>query len=406
MLLAFLILLLGAVAPSAGQAGCTLQLSAGAKAFDKCVLVEGVGSNFHLLWTLSQDGSQVAWGINATVDGYIGVGFPLQGRGNAMVGTNAFLMQTCSSCPTGAQLRQVHMSGTGSGDIHPDDAIAAEGMAAEAHSDGWLLATVTTPLLSATDAYMVISAAGSVYRNGNIRYHSTFQTTELNLLTAQFAQTKSYSKPISALVAVHIWLLLVGWGFLAPLGVLAARSLKHKDPLWFKLHRALMMVGLLLGVIGLALGFIISGGWNGLFTVHRNLGMASILMGALQAPAIAFRPKLTSKYRRIWNVCHWWNGRAAVVLGVANIYYGLTKIVDTGSYGWGIYTAVFSTIVFAAIAKESWEYVQLPPPGVMAKMATDGSQDDLVGHVKFTPPSSHLGLVEMSGGVTSANGRV
>lgn len=38
---------------------------------------------------------------------------------------------------------------------------------------------------------------------------------------------------------------------------------------------------------------------------------------------------------------------------------GLTQIVDTGSYGWGIYTAVFACIVAAGISKESWDYVQV-----------------------------------------------
>lgn len=44
---------------------------------------------------------------------------------------------------------------------------------------------------------------------------------------------------------------------------------------------------------------------------------------------------------------------------------GLCQIVDTGSYGWGVYTAIFSLIVATAIAKESWDYLQLPPPAVL-----------------------------------------
>lgn len=32
------------------------------------------------------------------------------------------------------------------------------------------------------------------------------------------------------------------------------------------------------------------------------------------------RPTLTSKYRRAWNQWHWWQGRAATVLSVANIF--------------------------------------------------------------------------------------
>lgn len=35
----------------------------------------------------------------------------------------------------------------------------------------------------------------------------------------------------------HIWLLLAGWGFLIPVGIVIGRCLKHLDPLWFQLHR-------------------------------------------------------------------------------------------------------------------------------------------------------------------------
>lgn len=40
-----------------------------------------------------------------------------------------------------------------------------------------------------------------------------------------------------------------------------------------------------------------------------------------QLPALRWRPKLTSPYRRLFNLCHWYIGRVAVILAVANIYY-------------------------------------------------------------------------------------
>ena len=45
-----------------------------------------------------------------------------------------------------------------------------------------------------------------------------------------------------------------------------------------------------------------------------------VFPGPLQASAFVFRPKLSSGLRRGWNLWHWWEGRAAIVLGVANIY--------------------------------------------------------------------------------------
>jgi len=72
---------------------------------------------------------------------------------------------------------------------------------------------------------------------------------------------------------------------------------------------------------------------------------------SLQLSAL-LRPKLSSPLRRKWNLVHWWFGRAAVVLAVADIYYGLANMVNTGSWGWGAYTAVIGSIVAFAILKE------------------------------------------------------
>lgn len=128
---------------------------------------------------------------------------------------------------------------------------------------------------------------------------------------------------------------------------------------------------MLLGIIGLALGFVVSGGWNGLFGTHRNLGVAATVLGlaqvggtvvlceaamlrrvaaqrgvratdlwmglgawralqnawlthhrppAAQIPALRWRPAPSSPRRRLWNVSHWWIGRAAVLVAVANIF--------------------------------------------------------------------------------------
>ena len=39
------------------------------------------------------------------------------------------------------------------------------------------------------------------------------------------------------MVQTHLWLLIIGWGVLVPVGIVIARCFKELDPLWFKLHR-------------------------------------------------------------------------------------------------------------------------------------------------------------------------
>lgn len=46
--------------------------------------------------------------------------------------------------------------------------------------------------------------------------------------------------------------------------------------------RALQTLGLVLGIAGFAIGFVIAGGWDGAFHVHRNLGLAATVLGIAQ----------------------------------------------------------------------------------------------------------------------------
>ena len=39
--------------------------------------------------------------------------------------------------------------------------------------------------------------------------------------------------------------------------------------------------------------------------------------------AFTGRPSLSSRYRRIWNVAHWWNGRLLLLYGIGLIFDGL-----------------------------------------------------------------------------------
>lgn len=45
--------------------------------------------------------------------------------------------------------------------------------------------------------------------------------------------------------------------------------------------------------------------------------------GVKVATAFIGRPSLDSRFRRSWNVAHWWNGRLLLLLGIALIYDGL-----------------------------------------------------------------------------------
>lgn len=64
------------------------------------------------------------------------------------------------------------MSGTTSGDIHPSNGLPARELTAQSGPGDWLVGTFVMQALSdiPIDEYVLIYAAGGVYRNGDIRW--------------------------------------------------------------------------------------------------------------------------------------------------------------------------------------------------------------------------------------------
>lgn len=80
------------------------------------------------------------------------------------------------------------------------------------------------------------------------------------------------------LKVLHGVLMGCGWGVLLPTGAILARWYKHLGPLWFRLHRAIQLSGLLLVLAGWVLGthctqtFVISRGATDRLVRFRVLG--------------------------------------------------------------------------------------------------------------------------------------
>lgn len=43
-------------------------------------------------------------------------------------------------------------------------------------------------------------------------------------------------------IQLHGIFMFIGWGILLQLGMFIARYFRHKDPLWFKIHRILQVI--------------------------------------------------------------------------------------------------------------------------------------------------------------------
>ncbi|TVU10119.1 hypothetical protein EJB05_43628 [Eragrostis curvula] len=127
---------------------------------------------------------------------------------------------------------------------------------------------------------------------------------------------------------IHGLLNAVSWGVLLPMGAIFARYLKtfkSADPAWFYLHVTCQLIGYAVGVAGWATGINLGNESEGVtYTTHRNIGIAVFALGTLQVFALFVRPKKEHKYRVYWNMYHHSVGYTVIVLGIVNIFKGMT----------------------------------------------------------------------------------
>lgn len=164
-------------------------------------------------------------------------------------------------------------------------------------------------------------------------------------------------------VLTHGSLMLIGWGFLLPLGVITARFLRHRpNALWFKMHRVLQLLGLLVALIGWAIALknfqvLGSGGGSGSpedkkAFAHACCGTTAMVIGLLQPLNALLRPhppegdEKKPKSRFLWELVHKGMGYIGTILALVTIGLG-TKIV--GSFRNQFLAGFIASLVFLAV---------------------------------------------------------
>ena len=132
--------------------------------------------------------------------------------------------------------------------------------------------------------------------------------------------------------------MLIGWGWMLPMGAIFAKFFKHRpDGLWFKIHRALQVLGLLFATVGwlVALTNFTSLNDKGLNNYrHGVLGCVTMALGLLQPLNAVIRPHPPAEgeeketTRLIWEIVHKGFGYIALMLAIATIGYGTTLLPD------------------------------------------------------------------------------
>ena len=146
-------------------------------------------------------------------------------------------------------------------------------------------------------------------------------TEDLLLVASGYNQIRIHIKTAHV---VHGLMLVLAWGLLIPSGALVSASWRHRlaNGAWLKAHRAMQSLGLLLTLLGVALGFLmIPNGFH--FTdPHHVGGLALAILSVMHPLNSVFRGKpaaatggVRTLRRLFWELLHKGGGYLLIVAG-------------------------------------------------------------------------------------------
>ncbi|KAM0913745.1 hypothetical protein ACQ4PT_011972 [Festuca glaucescens] len=293
-------------------------------------------------------GGWVAWGLNPT--------------GGGMDGAQALVAAPGSGGAYGVQTYAI--SGYSVGAPAPI-AYKTSDLAAEVGADGRVQMFGKLELANGTGEVNQVWQVGRV-SGGSIAPHSMATANKdargkLNLLTGQSTAATGGGSVLRK-KNTHGILNAVSWGILLPMGGIVARYLKtfkSADPAWFYLHVACQLIGYGVGVSGWATGIHLGNLSKGItYSLHRNIGITVFALGTLQIFALFLRPKPDHKFRPYWNAYHHSVGYTIIILGIVNIFKGMTILGVEQKWKTG-YIIAISILGGVAVALEAitWSIV-------------------------------------------------
>ena len=151
----------------------------------------------------------------------------------------------------------------------------------------------------------------------------------------------SSSSSANGWVVAHGTLMVTSWGLLLPMGVLIAHFLRHRDPMWFLIHRAIQVTGVCLALSGFIIAVtqfsVFHPGYFAVAQAHGYMGCIVMTIGFFQPINAYFRPHKgkehpRSEKRKYWEWLHKGSGWFAIFLAVPTICIGTTSLAETSPY--------------------------------------------------------------------------
>ncbi|PFX23976.1 putative ferric-chelate reductase 1 isoform X2 [Stylophora pistillata] len=225
----------------------------------------------------------------------------------------------------------------------------------------------------------VIFAQGPTGPGGSLREHSWkgHSMSPVNLNEIQNLEATVYDL---SLIQIHAVLMVIAWVGFATIGMFIARYMKpvwgEKElcgrRLWFQVHRAIMVITVLLTVIGVTLAFIYVGEWSEDAGAHPVIGIIVLSITVLQPIVATLRPPPHGERRWMFNWAHRSFGLIALALSVINIFLGSVlpafHLESSAVYVMIVYLLVLAAVVMFEIylaykqGKSVKEYCVLSKP--------------------------------------------
>jgi len=162
-------------------------------------------------------------------------------------------------------------------------------------------------------------------------------------------------------VVIHGGLMIAGWGFLLPLGAIVAKFGKHRDDAWwFKLHRIIQPVGLLIAIISWIYALrnfsaLEAKGVDTLHYPHAVCGIITMVIGSLQPLNAFVRPHPTnegeqkSSIRFAWEIMHKSLGWMCILLAFSTIGMGITLLPPEDNTKFTVILGIVLALLFAVL---------------------------------------------------------
>ncbi|VFR00505.1 unnamed protein product [Cuscuta campestris] len=355
--LTILLLLLPTISPSDSQTCSSQTFPTRNELFAHCNDLPTLASYIH--WTYSRPNSTLSLAFVAESGGWIS--WAINPTGDGMIGAQSLVAFKDSKGAMTVKTYNV----TSYASIQESSVWFRVKEAAAESSGGVmrLFATVVLPEMDTSTINHVWQVGPSV--TGGVPDRHALQPANLNSKGTLDLLKGESSNSTSRIEAggesrlkkknIHGMLNAVSWGFLFPIGIMIARymrTFKSADPAWFYLHIACQVSAYAIGVAGWATGLMLGSSSKGVqHDNHRSIGIVLFCLATLQVFALLARPERDHKYRNYWNIYHHGVGYGVLVLGIFNVFEGLS-ILSPAEKWKSAYIAVLAALGTVALALE------------------------------------------------------